>query len=248
MKKKLLCILCVGALLLGAAACGAKEDKQKKASDAKEVSAEASDETKTKDEEESKSLDEGELNQYGVTDAQLQVFVDNVKAAVTEEYLKPNNIDPATFSLPPVKVPMTEEDMQEIEEVFWEDEEKAAQIKKIGEKINQFWNAIVRQDAYKVFEIQLMSGSVSDTVQPLWGDVAQSGELAGVTDGWKLADILFREFVEWYKEVVCADGVIYEPMKLIYDSESIETWNYNGDIRQESIGWYTFFSENISFE
>lgn len=275
MQKKLLCILCAGVLLLGVAACGTKGDKQEEMADTKKVSAETTDETETEDSEEktsdtteaseenidetktekpeeNKSLEETELNEYGVTDAQLQVFVDNAKAAITEEYLKPNNIDPANFSIPPAKVPMTEEDIQEIEEVFVDDEEKAAQLKEMGEKINLFWQFIVPNEEFRNFSddfsVALMAGMIPDSIQPFEGDDRENVELAGVTDGWNLANILFREFAEWYKEVVCADEVRNEPLELIKQSESIETYHYNGVINQVDIGWYAFFADNISFE
>lgn len=89
---------------------------------------------------------------------------------------------------------------------------------------------------------------IPDSIQPFEGDDRENVELAGVTDGWNLANILFREFAEWYKEVVCADGVRNEPLELIKQSESIETYHYNGVSKQVDIGWYAFFADNISFE
>lgn len=48
--------------------------------------------------------DSGELNEYGLTDTQLEALLAEVKEAVTEEYLNPNNISPSEFKLLPYDV------------------------------------------------------------------------------------------------------------------------------------------------
>ena len=85
-----------------ATSCGKKEDAAEKAETKKEDTAEVdeSDKEAADDQEEAKAEDQpaeesknsDDVNEYKITDAQLQDLYDTVAATLNDEYIKPNNI------------------------------------------------------------------------------------------------------------------------------------------------------------
>lgn len=146
--------------------------------------------------------------------------MDNVKEAVTKEYLEPNGIDPATFALP---VPYTSSEQD----------------------TSPFWGMLV--DPWLIsFNMNLMATYYVPEITSIWGngegETPEPAEVDGAVDAYNLIDILYVEFVNWYREVVCADEVVTEPWELIIgDGEQVKTYEIVNNFAN-------FYIENISFQ
>lgn len=206
MKKRLLCMLCAGLLVTGAVPCQAQEEK-------------AGTETKA----ESEAVSQDVEARYGITEEQLQIFEDNVKEAVTKEYLEPNGIDPATFTLPELYASS-------------------------GQEISSFWGMLMGYSWLFSFNMSLMGAYYVPEITSIWGNgegeipEPEPAEVEGVADAYNLIDILYVEFVNWYREVVCADEVVTEPWELIIGAGE-------GVTDKELLSnFVNFYIENISFQ
>ncbi len=107
MRRKVIALLLCGALAASVlAGCGsAKEEASAPAGSSTAESGENAEQTEedaeTEETAEAEGQDTGEINEYGLTDAQQEALLASVKESVTTEYLEKYNIAPADFKLLP---------------------------------------------------------------------------------------------------------------------------------------------------
>lgn len=107
MRRKVIALLLCGALAASVlAGCGsAKEEASAPAGSSTAESGENAEQTEedaeTEETAEAEGKDTGEINEYGLTDAQQEALLASVKESVTTEYLEKYNIAPADFELLP---------------------------------------------------------------------------------------------------------------------------------------------------
>lgn len=107
MRRKVIALLLCGTLAASVlAGCGsAKEEANAPAesstAESGETAEQMEEDAETEETAEAEGQDTGEINEYGLTDAQQEALLASVKESVTTEYLEKYNIAPADFELLP---------------------------------------------------------------------------------------------------------------------------------------------------
>lgn len=107
MRRKVIALLLCGTLAASVlAGCGsAKEEANAPAesstAESGETAEQMEEDAETEETAEAEGKDTGEINEYGLTDAQQEALLASVKESVTTEYLEKYNIAPADFELLP---------------------------------------------------------------------------------------------------------------------------------------------------